>query len=110
VEPDLLAAILAQGGLGLVAAVTTSLFLHERREYKAYREKADVDLRALADAKAAAERLLLEKINDIREEGAKRELAALQTVEYFAKAQVESVEELGRIASALRKAYERLRR
>lgn len=77
----------------------TALFLLERREHKTYRDKSERDLRSL-----------LEKNNALREEHATRERSALQTIEYFAKAEVEAVEELGRIASALRKAYERLRR
>ena len=94
-DADLLKTILAQGGLGFVAVLMLVLFLWERKEHNATR----VEVRGLLD-----------KINDLHETHATRERTSLQTVEYFAKAQVEAVEELGRIASALRKAYDRLRR
>lgn len=109
--------LLAHGTMGLVAGLLLWLYLAEKGEHKTTRDKAAADLRAinqekqtLVEAHAAQERALLEQINDLREAHATREQACLQTVEYFAKAQVEAVEELGRIAQALRKAYDRLRR
>lgn len=100
--------------MGIAAAAAWYLYLRERTEHTETRTKGDVTRDALIAActelrieKAQSERTLLEQINDLRESHAVRELASLNTLEHFAKSQVEAVEELARIADALRRAYDR---
>jgi len=127
--------LLSQGILGIISALFIGLYLkaqidhrEERNQYtsdlKAILEKASKDLQDLATkhafqlkelnehqeelraAHAEELRELLEQINDLREAHAQRERACLQTVEYFAKQEVEAVEELARIAEMIRRVYE----
>lgn len=118
---QIIRAFLAHGVVGLVAALFIWLYIREIGEHQKTREKHSAELKAAYAAAAAEktavltqaaaqERAFFEQMNDLREAHAMRERASLQTIEYFAKAEVEAVEELGRIAQALRKAYERLRR
>jgi hypothetical protein len=129
---QLIRAFLAHGVIGLVAALFIYLYIRELTEHQKTRDAATKKLEAVgkehaAEIKtlhselaaekttlllqsAAQERTFFEQMNDLREAHAMRERASLQTIEFFAKAEVEAVEELGRIAQALRKAYERLRR
>lgn len=127
--------LLGQGAFGIVAALFVWLYVYEKSEHKASREKHTTtvtqhtaqlketyerlarekaelveQLNELREEHAQQQRALHEQLNDLREAHAARERACLQTVEYFAKAEVEAVEELGRIAQALRKAHDRLRR
>lgn len=124
--------LLQHGVVGIMAALFIWLYIREIGEHQKTRDKAAKDAStkeaehsaemkslyaAMATEKttmltqaAAQERAFFEQMNDLREAHAMRERASLQTIEFFAKAEVEAVEELGRIAQALRKAYERLRR
>jgi hypothetical protein len=130
--PQIAQALLSHGLAGAVALLFIWLYIREIGEHQKTRDKASKDaqtvaaehsaeLKALYAATAAEkttmltqaaaqERTFFEQMNDLREAHAMRERASLQTIEFFAKAEVEAVEELGRIAQALRKAYERLRR
>lgn len=129
-------ALLSQGVPGILAAVFIWLYVAEKGEVKRARahieellaQQRDASNKVLeqhsdevsrmltqhSDTRAALvaehserEKALLEQINDLREAHSTRERASLQTIEYFARAAVEAVEDLSHIADALRKAYDR---
>lgn len=127
----LLNTLLGGGPFGLLAGIFWYLYTKEKDELRALRASTNAEVaavRAAGEAAARAERALadelraelaqtmrenaeqqrelLEQITDLREAQAHRERAALRTVEDFAKAQVEAVEDLKNIAVALRRAYE----
>lgn len=128
--------LLSQGVPGLLAAVFIWLYVTEKGEHRRTHQRVEKLLedhgaasKAILESHAAEmaktlsensntratliaehserEKDLLEQINDLREAHATRERASLQTIEYFARAAVEAVEDLSQIADALRKAYDR---
>ena len=132
---QLIRTLLSQGILGIISALFIGLYLRELSEHKAAKTAAAADTKALLeqaskDQQTAADRHaydlkqlyvqmdalrgehaqeiqdLLQQINDLREAHAQRERACLSTVEFFAKQEVEAVEELARIAEMLRRSYE----
>lgn len=136
---EILRALLSQGILGVLTALFVGLYLREQYNHqqtakhaaeraqelleKAAREAREMaavhaqqikefntHITDLRTEQANEVRELLEQINDLREAHAQRERACLQTVEFFAKQEVEAVEELSQIAAILRRAYETLAR
>lgn len=123
-----LTAILGHGVVGAIAALFIGLYLRELSEHKAAKNELRSLLeKAANDAKEAAihteyktqelhreyqEQLreLYEQISALRDAHYERERMALQTIEYFARQQVEAVEELTKLGELLRRAYERARR
>lgn len=114
---ELAAQLASTGIVGVIAALFIGLYVMEKAAHTKSRDAHAVKLEALGKAAtelAAAnqkeQQELLGQINDLREAHAVRERACLQTVEEFASAHVRAVEELGRIASTMRKLYERANR
>lgn len=123
-----LTAILGHGIVGVIAALFIGLYLRELTDHKASKsELRSVLEKAAADAKEASARSeyktqelhrdyqeqlreLYEQISALRDAHYERERMALQTIEYFARQQVEAVEELTKLGELLRRAYERARR
>lgn len=110
-------ALLSHGSVGIIAGIFVWLYIRELGEHQKTRDKAQKDTEShakekhdLMHAHAALERGLYEQVNELREAHAIRERESLRTIEFFSKSTVEAVEELGRIAQAMRKAYERARR
>ena len=127
-----LTALLSQGILGVIAVLFLGLYIRESTEGKAAREAHASELRKILE-QAAKERqelndrqefrtkelhaeyqeqlsALYEQLNALREAHSERERTALQSIEYFARQEVEAVEELSKIGELLRRAYERARR
>lgn len=128
--------LLSQGVPGILAAVFIWFYVTEKAEHRKTRQHVEAllaqhaaavnklrdehtagftkTLTENADQRAGLiaehserEKALLEQINDLREAHATRERASLQTIEYFARAAVEAVEDLSQIADAVREAYDR---
>jgi hypothetical protein len=132
VPDQALTALLGQGIAGVIAVLFIGLYLRELAEHKASKTTHNSELRTVLE-KAAAEakdvsgraeyktqelhrdyqeqlRELYEQMSALREAHSERERMALQTIEYFARQQVEAVEELAKLGELLRRAYERARR
>jgi len=129
---EILRTMLSGGPFGLLAGVFWYMYRSEKDEFKAYREKTESTLQQLytsthaeharlradydrdedrmRELHAAELREHREQMSDLRNAHAAREQQSMATVEYFAKAAVEAVEELGKIAEALRRAYDSSRR
>lgn len=123
---------ISQGALGVCLLLFIGLYLAERvsgaktaKEHAAAlaeKDKAhqaaltaaysrlESEKTALIEAHASDTRALLDQMGDLREAHAIRERACLQTVEDFAKTIVNGVDELGRIANAVRRNHDRQQR
>lgn len=111
---EILTQLVSHGIVGVIAALFIGLYLMEKLAHDKTRTAHAEELKVAAEkaerlALAASQemRAHLSQINDLREAHAIHEHACLQTVEDFATAQVGAVEELGRIASTIRKIHDR---
>lgn len=129
---EVLRLLLSGGPFGLLAGVFWYQLHGKEQELKAYREKMeallqtlhtnthaehtrlrdafDRDKDRLHDEHSEELREHREQMNELRNAHAAREQQSMQTVEHFARASVEAVEELGKIAAELRRAYEYAKR
>lgn len=127
VDASIIASFVREGIMGTVAVLFIGLYLKERAAHDLSRkehatdvvrasEKSAAEVRRLHDERIQATnalgaeyteqtRELLEQMHALRESHAERERAYQVSIEYFAKSEVEAVEELGRIADTLRRAY-----
>lgn len=116
-----------EGIMGSVAVLFIGLYLKERAAHDATRAACGADLKSAGEKyntetrRLHEERItvanvltteyteqtkdLLEQMQGLRDAHSERERSYQNSIEYFAKAEVEAVEELGRIAETLRRSH-----
>lgn len=126
-DPAVVTSFVREGIMGSVAVLFIGLYLKERAAHDESRrvcaQKVDDvngkltsttqrlhEERIVATNVLTAEygeqtRELLEQLHSLREANAERERSYQNSIEFFAKSEVEAVEELGRIAETLRRSY-----